>query len=149
MNILAILVPVLFLSGCCTRSMVVLIPDPDGNVGQVVVTNEGGQQILNQANQSVKVTDRKTPPGKVATLSAEEIQSTFSDALAVQPLRPVTFILYFLQDSNELTDESKAVLPKIFQTVRRGVPPILSSPDIPTELVKRNIITGWPLTGRG
>jgi hypothetical protein len=32
------------LAGCGTRSMVVLIPDPDGNVGQVVVTNEGGSR---------------------------------------------------------------------------------------------------------
>ncbi|MDD4355888.1 MAG: OmpA family protein [Smithellaceae bacterium] len=128
MNILAILGLVLFLAGCGARSMVILIPDPDGNVGQLVVANEGGQQILNQANQSVKVTDSKTAPGKVSTLSAEEIQSTFSDALAAQPLPPVTFILYFLQDSNELTDESKAVLPQIFQTIReRGSADIVIS----------------------
>ena len=110
---------VLFLTGCCARSMVVLIPDPDGNVGQLVVTNEGGRQVLNKTNQSVQMTDRKTAPGKVTTLSDEEIRSTFSDALAAQPLPPVKFILYFLRDSNELTDESKAVLPQIFQTIRK------------------------------
>jgi outer membrane protein OmpA-like peptidoglycan-associated protein len=118
-NTLASLGLVLFLTGCCTRSMVVLIPDPDGNVGQLVVANEGGQQILNQMNQSVQLTDRKTAPGKVKTLSAEEIRSTFSDALAIQPLPPATFILYFLQGSNELTDKSKAVLPQIFQTIQK------------------------------
>lgn len=119
MSMLAILGLGLFLAGCGARSMVILVPDPDGNVGQLSVANEGGQQILNQANQSVQVADRKTAPGKVSTLSAEEIQSTFSDALAAQPLPPVTFILYFLQDSNELTDESKALLPQIFQTIRK------------------------------
>jgi outer membrane protein OmpA-like peptidoglycan-associated protein len=94
--------------------MVVLITDPDGHV-----KNEGGQQILNQTNQSVRMTDRKTAPGKVITLSSEEIQAIFSDALIAQPLPPATFILYFLQDSNELTDESKAALPKIFQTIQK------------------------------
>jgi outer membrane protein OmpA-like peptidoglycan-associated protein len=118
-NILASLCLVLFIAGCGARSMVVLIPDPDGKVGQLVVTNDGGQQILNKNNQSVQVTDRKTAPGKVSTLSSEEIHSTFSDALAAQPLPPATFILYFLQDSNELTDESKAVLPQIFQTIQK------------------------------
>ena len=118
-NILASLCLVLFLTGCSTRSMVVLIPDPDGNVGQLVVTSEGGQQILNQKNQSVRITDRKTAPGKVTTLSAEEIHSTFSDRLIAQPLPPATFILYFLPDSNELTDESKAALPQIFQTIQK------------------------------
>jgi outer membrane protein OmpA-like peptidoglycan-associated protein len=118
-NTLACLGLVLVLAGCGARSMVVLIPDPDGNVGQLVVANEGGQQVLNKTNQSVQVSDRKTAPSKVTTLSAEEIRFTFYDALAAQPLPPVTFILYFLQDSNELTDESKAVLPQIFQTIQK------------------------------
>ncbi|MFA5322248.1 MAG: OmpA family protein [Smithella sp.] len=118
-NTLAGLSLILVLAGCGAKSMVVLIPDPDGNVGQLVVANEGGQQVLNKTNQSVQVTDRKTAPGKVTTLSDEEIRATFSDALAAQPLPPARFILYFLQDSDELTDESKAVLPQIFQTIQK------------------------------
>ena len=118
-NILASFCLVLFLAGCGARSMVVLIPDPDGKVGQLVVTNEGGRQVLNKTNQSVQVKNRRTAPGKVTTLSAEKIRSTFSDALAAQPLPPATFILYFLPDSNELTDESKVVLPQIFQTIQK------------------------------
>jgi outer membrane protein OmpA-like peptidoglycan-associated protein len=116
---LASLSLILVLAGCGVRSMVVLIPDPDGNVGQLVVANEGGQKVLNEKNQSVQITDRKTAPGKVTTLSDEEIRAAFSDALAAQPLPPAKFILYFLPDSNELTDESKAVLPQIFQTIQK------------------------------
>jgi outer membrane protein OmpA-like peptidoglycan-associated protein len=127
-KILASLCLVLFLAGCYARSMVVLIPDPDGKVGQLVVANEGGQQVLNKKNQSVQVTDRKTAPSKLSTLSSEEIHSTFSDALASQPLPPATFILYFLKDSNILTDESKAVLPQIFKTIQnRGSTDIVIS----------------------
>jgi outer membrane protein OmpA-like peptidoglycan-associated protein len=118
-NTLASLSLVFVLAGCGTRSMVVLIPDPDGNIGQLVVANDGGQQVLNEKNQSVRVTDRKAAPSKVTKLSDEEIRSIFSDALAAQPLPPATFILYFLQDSNELTDESKTVLPQIFQTIQK------------------------------
>ncbi|GAK60782.1 hypothetical protein U27_00680 [Candidatus Vecturithrix granuli] len=109
---------VLVVAGCGTRSMVVLIPDPDGHVGQLVVANKDGQQVLNEANQSVQVTGRKTLPGEITKLSADEIHSTFSDALAAQPLLPATFILYFLQDSNELTDESKIALSQIIQTIQ-------------------------------
>jgi outer membrane protein OmpA-like peptidoglycan-associated protein len=106
------------LAGCGARNMIVLVPDPDGNVGQLVVSNDGGQQVLNEKNQSVNVTDKRTSPEKVKTLSDEEIRSTFSDALAAQPLPPAKFILYFLPDSNELTDESKAVVPQIIQTIQ-------------------------------
>lgn len=119
---------VMVFTGCGARSTVVLIPDPDGNVGHLSVTNEGGQQTLNEKNQSVNIIDQKTPPGKVKTLSDKEIQASFSDALAAQPLQPITFILYFLEGSDELTDESKTVLPKIFQTIQsRGSTDIVIS----------------------
>ena len=51
-------------------------------------------------------------------MSAEEIQDTFADALAAEPLPPVKFILHFMPDSDQLTDESRAVLPDIFQTIQ-------------------------------
>jgi len=120
-KIITIMIGLGFVSvlACCgTRSMVVLIPDPDGNVGQVVVANEGGKQVLTEANQSVEATGRNKAPSDVTTLSTEEIRATFSEALAAQPPPPAKFILYFQRDSDELTGESKAVLPKIIQTIR-------------------------------
>lgn len=107
------------LSGCAAKSMVVLLPDADGYVGQVTVSNEGGQQTLKEANDSVKVMDRKAPPGEVKKLTKDEIRETFSDALAAQPMPPETFILYFLQGSNELTPDSKKLLPQIIQTIQK------------------------------
>jgi outer membrane protein OmpA-like peptidoglycan-associated protein len=97
----------------------VLIPDPDGNVGQLVVANESGQQVLNEANQSVRVRDRKTPPGEVTKLDSDEIRSVFADALAAQPPQPARFILYFMNDSTELIRESKSLVPHIIQTIRQ------------------------------
>jgi outer membrane protein OmpA-like peptidoglycan-associated protein len=108
-----------FLAGCATRSTVVLIPDPDGNVGQVVVTNERGQQVLNGANQSVTVAGRNAVPGAVTTMTTDEIQAVFSDALAARPLPPARFILYFLLDSDVLTRESKAIVPEVLATIRK------------------------------
>jgi outer membrane protein OmpA-like peptidoglycan-associated protein len=115
---LASLVLVLAITGCRAKSTVVLVPDPDGNVGQLVVANEGGQRVLDKTNQSVQVTDQKAAPSGVTTLAAEKIRAIFSEALAAQPLPPAKFILYFLPDSNELTDESKTILPQIIQTIR-------------------------------
>jgi len=118
----------LMLSGCAAKSMVVLLPDAEGHVGQVIVANEGGQQVLTEANDSVKVMDRQAPPGEVKKLNKDEIQKTFSDALAAQPIPPATFILYFLQGANELTPESKKLLPRIIQTIQeRGSTDIVIS----------------------
>ncbi|HNY49310.1 MAG TPA: OmpA family protein [Smithella sp.] len=106
------------LTGCCANSTIVLIPDYDGHVGKLLVTTEGGKQVLSEANQSVEVMDRKEPPGKVTTLSDKRIRSVFAEALDARPLPPVTFILYFLPATNELTDDSSAVLPQIIKTVQ-------------------------------
>jgi outer membrane protein OmpA-like peptidoglycan-associated protein len=112
----------------CGKNMVVLIPDPDGNVGKLVVANEGGQQVLSEANQSVTTTDRKVSPSEVTKLSDNKIRSTFAEALAARPVPPAKFILYFLSDSTELTDASKAVLPQIIQTIQeRGSTDIVIS----------------------
>jgi outer membrane protein OmpA-like peptidoglycan-associated protein len=76
----------------------------------------------------VQITDQETTPSEITILSDDEIRTTFSEALAAQPLLPVKFILYFLQDSNELTDESKAILPQIIQTIqKRGATEIVIS----------------------
>ncbi|MGE0085066.1 MAG: OmpA family protein [Desulfococcaceae bacterium] len=107
------------LAGCGANSMFVLIPDPDGNVGQMEVSTAGGKQVLTGANQSVQVKDRETPPSEVKELTADEIRSSFSEALAAQPPVPQTFILYFMKDSNELTPESNALIAQILQTIEK------------------------------
>lgn len=118
----------LMLSGCAAKSMVVLLPDADGNIGQVIVTNDAGQQVLKEVNDSVKVMDHNAPPGDVKKLTDKDIHKTFSDALAAQPMPPATFILYFLQGSNELTMASKELLPEIIQTIQdRGSTDIVIS----------------------
>ncbi|MBN1141691.1 MAG: OmpA family protein [Deltaproteobacteria bacterium] len=106
-------------AGCADKkSLVVLVPDPDGRVGQLEVANEGGRQVLSQANQAVRIADAKTAPSQPETLSEDEIRAAFSQALASQPRPPVKFILYFLPSSDELTEESTALLPQILQTIR-------------------------------
>lgn len=125
---LALLGLFLVSAGCGTKSMVVLVPNLDGDVGQVVVATAGGQKVLTEANHSVQARGRKAPPGEITTLSVDEVRSTFSEALAAQPLPPTKFILYFMQDSDEMTGESKAVIAQIIQAIKdRGAADIIIS----------------------
>ena len=117
----------LIMTGCAGKSLVVLIPDQEGKVGQLVVANDAGQQILCEANESVQIKN-KTAPGNVKKLGDNQIHAIFADALAAQPLPAARFILYFLPDSDELTEESKAELPQIIQTIqKRDFPDIVIS----------------------
>lgn len=98
----------LSLAGCATRSYVVLIPSPDGSVGEVVVRGEKGEQVLNRAGQSAGIDGSKID----ATADPNKIQKDFGGAIAARPKVPAHFLLYF-SSGTTLTNESSAQLPNI------------------------------------
>jgi len=101
------------------RNLVVLVPDPDGSVGSITVSNEAGSTVLDLPNQATTIKDRKSEPEPPTIMEKEEIDSIFSKALAIQPASPAHIILYFEKDSTELTPDSMNLLPHIFETVRK------------------------------
>jgi peptidoglycan-associated lipoprotein len=107
------------------RTLVVLLPDPDGSVGRAGVSNSFGTVELTAAGDSA-VAVGKLAPGPVSTLSEEEITRVFGEAIAALPPPPKHFTLFFEFESDELTSESRALVPEIQQTVReRTLPDIV------------------------
>jgi len=96
----------LSISGCATKTTVVLVPDPDGKLGSAVVANSGGSITLTQANEATTVGAPSENPARPRLLDKEEIDSRFGAALAIQPARPEHFLLYFQHQSTELEEES-------------------------------------------
>jgi outer membrane protein OmpA-like peptidoglycan-associated protein len=90
---------------------IVLLPGPDGKVGSLTVTHEGQQQVLDVPYATARVQQPGTLEG--GRLTADQVQQRFQPALSAQPPRPVTFVLYFLDDSDEFTPLSKREIPKI------------------------------------
>lgn len=109
----------LALSACAPGNVVVLIPDPDGKVGQVTVTNQGGEQTLSQASQATFIRDAQTSPEKPVVMPEQEINQRFGAALAARPAQPVHFLLYFHPNATDLVDDSKAMLPKIIAVIKQ------------------------------
>jgi outer membrane protein OmpA-like peptidoglycan-associated protein len=108
------------------RTLVVLLPDPDtGVTGRAFLSNKSGSTDLNAARESSTATPSSTPTA-VRTMSEAEVQQVFGDALSALPPAPVHFTLYFKFESDELTDESRALLPQILTTVKeRAFPEVL------------------------
>ena len=98
-------------------SYVVLLPSPDGSVGQVVVQGARGEQVLSQAQQGALL-EGNAPPFAV---NKEQLDRDFGGAMAARPPLPEQFLLYFQRGSTELTAESKATLPRIMERVRERV----------------------------
>ncbi|MEE9544071.1 MAG: FecR domain-containing protein, partial [Rhodospirillales bacterium] len=62
-------------------AQVVLMEEADGFVGEVVVQNEGGIQILNTAFQATQVASFGTAPVQSFTMDKSQLLNTFGDTL--------------------------------------------------------------------
>ena len=100
-----------------SREFVVLVPDHDGKVGAVVITSAQGNSTLDKPYMAARYEDG----GKVETapVAQEEVRKTFAIAIAARPARPVSFLLYFQEGTDEYTAESKNAFEKIFAEIAR------------------------------
>ena len=98
-------------------TLVVLQADPNGDVGQVVVTAGSDRQTLDQENTGVGV-DATGTLGAVAAYSEADIQNMFAGALAAQPASPKSYLLYFDTDSDALSPAAREALAQAITDIR-------------------------------
>src|SRR4030095_9127271 len=106
------------LSACSTtKELVVLLPGEDGQVGAVTIAEPQRTTLLDTPLGAAKI-DTK---GRVKkdTLTEEEVNRTFAQALAAQPPKPIKFTLHFLENSTEITPESRSDLADLLAEVAR------------------------------
>jgi outer membrane protein OmpA-like peptidoglycan-associated protein len=115
---LGLVLVLLALAACAPGNVVVLLPDPDGKVGQVTVSNQAGSQILDSPGQATFIRDAQTAPESPAPMEGAEIQRRFGEALAARPSPPVSFILYFIPNSTELVESSRPLLAQIVSAIK-------------------------------
>ena len=100
------------------QALVALLPDADtGKTGRALVSSADGTADLAAERDSTLATANRAP-GPVATLSQSDVDRLFGDALAALPPPPGHFTLYFRFESDELTDESRALVDQILTTVK-------------------------------
>jgi outer membrane protein OmpA-like peptidoglycan-associated protein len=109
----------LALAACAGNNRFVLLPDEDGRVGEITVTNQAGSQTLGSAGSATRVGSAGTAPAAPEAVPGDEISATWGDALAASPMPPRSFLFYFLFASDELTEESRAQLPAILASIRQ------------------------------
>jgi outer membrane protein OmpA-like peptidoglycan-associated protein len=105
-------------------ALFVVVPGADGHVGKIVVNNCGARYVIDTAYGAQRLTaDGRLQPAK---LTAAEVREAFGSTLDALPSKPASFMLYFHENSDELTDESRAELEKVFgELKRRPLPDIM------------------------
>jgi len=99
------------------QDLIVLLPDSDTkSTGAAGVSNPLGSVDLAAERDAARVTTNSAPV--LTKLSAAEVQSLFGDALSALPPAPRRFTLFFRFESDELTDQSQALIPEILAAVK-------------------------------
>ncbi|MBN1546979.1 MAG: OmpA family protein [Syntrophaceae bacterium] len=125
MGLRLFVLPALFflfhMTGCAgNKNLVLLVPDPDGSVGRIVVSNAGGSVEMNTAYQASTLRDKDTAPSAPRVMEKTEVESIFTEALKIQPAQPTHFLLYFGSDSVDLAPESQKVLVVILERIHEN-----------------------------
>lgn len=101
---------VLLLLAGCASERVVLLPSADGRASALSLRDARGELVLDKPYAaSVRRGDANT----AYEATPEEVKARFADALAAQPLRPSTYLLYFEPGGNVLTAASRAELNRV------------------------------------
>lgn len=118
---LLLLLGALLIVGCASgKTVVVLLPDPDGRVGEVEISNKDGTRNINQVGYAVTVTSGNAPKPAVK-MPEKEIERIFEEALDAEPAPPARYILYFFWDSTELKPDSRVTIKEITSEIEKRV----------------------------
>ncbi len=107
----------LALNGCGGTS-VLLIPDPDGKVGEVVMETAAGAQVLTRTNQSAEAAKPNEKPSEPDILTPREVNNKYSDIFVKEPRYPKRYNdIQFASGSDAVAPEYTGYLNDISATI--------------------------------
>lgn len=101
-------------SCAASRSLIVLLPDPDGHVGTIRVETNKGFIAVDKSYQAVAIITRQAPES-LSGMTRKQVEVKFERALDVEPAQRFRFskqAFYCRRNSTELVPESVAELSK-------------------------------------
>lgn len=121
-----LLISIALLAGCATptstRTTVVLLPEEDNTVGAVAVASGSSTQRLDKAFSYTTVNGNKASPSNARTVGRDTVNGAYGDLLKANAPAPRIFVLQFLLDKTELTEESRSLVPAMLRVVRARKP---------------------------
>ncbi len=105
----AVVLAIALVGACASKGTVVLLPETDGKPTAVTVRQADKEVVLDRPYAAAKVASQGLDPYQS---NPQEVEAQFGRALAAQPIRAETFVLYFVEGKDEFTDESKRLVDK-------------------------------------
>jgi OOP family OmpA-OmpF porin len=103
-------------AGCATNERIILLPEANGGPTSLAVRQGDREVQLDRPYAATRLTI--ADPWRYQA-TPDEVRGTFGDALAAQPVRPAHFTLYFIEGSDDLTEDSKQTLERMLADLDR------------------------------
>lgn len=109
---------VLLCAGCASApgSYVVLLRDPDGSTGKVMVTDARGARLLERAGQATALDGRSTQP---FDLASDQVARDFGVAIAARPPLAEALVIRFERGGARLPPESLPALQAFVERLKQ------------------------------
>lgn len=118
---IAVVATIVFSVGACTkREVVVLLPESDGTVGNLTVTEEragGGQVELSEPFAAARVGGALGSGAREGSLSLEQIEERFGEVTGILPDDVERFVIYFETGQSSLSQDDIAVLQELRESI--------------------------------
>ena len=98
------------------QDVVVLLPDADRTVGAAGVSNPLGRVELNEDRETALVMVNRAPV--LTRFSEADVKRLFGEALSALPPAPRRFTLFFRFESDELTEQSQALISEVIAAAK-------------------------------
>ncbi|MBF0265551.1 MAG: DUF1566 domain-containing protein [Gammaproteobacteria bacterium] len=99
---------------------VVLLPDDDGKVGKVLISNDAGNETLTKAFTQLKVNKNDTVMAKPIEVSEADIKADFDSLLSALPSKAKNFTLYFSSGTTSLTKQSQEQFSELIELLNNA-----------------------------
>ncbi len=119
--VLTLLGLLLLLTACASRELYMVMPEANGKVGSVTVSQDGHTTELNGAYSAAEVSG--LGGADTVTLDANTVDTYFKTALAAQPLRPASTMLFFITGTDRWDPTSEAKVEAILQDIAKRPAP--------------------------
>lgn len=95
---------------------IVLLEDPDGNVGKVIVDDRRGETVIGEAGKAVDMGYFLTADRQFE-VKEEAVKEDFGNAIEYRPPLPVKYVLLFRSGSTKIAEESQEEADKMMADI--------------------------------
>lgn len=115
----AVVALVVAIAGCAPKNYVVLLDNPGGGSGKVIVSNQKGRQLLDKSGSATAINRASRPPSSPWQLKVDKIQEVFAKAFGARPGRSIKYTIYFKLGGTDMDPISNSQYQAMLAEVRR------------------------------